>query len=133
MAQQNKTDRPMTIQEAYAAASPPLVGIDAACDDDRGRSLLGVVRLGGRVFEGFASKGRGGGQRRRPWQRPDPDPDTALLGNDVRRRACPTCCWRRWPSPCLGTLFGGILAIPFSFLASDNIVPKPRWRSSSAR
>lgn len=51
-------------------------------------------------------------------------PDTDLLFN-LTSEGVPFMLLQTVAIAFLGTLFGGILAIPFGFLASSNIVPKP--------
>lgn len=51
------------------------------------------------------------------------NPDTSLLFN-LTRDGVPFMLFETVCIAILGTLIGGILAIPFSFLASENIVPK---------
>ena len=116
MAQQNKTDRPMTIQEAYEAR-PRLWWAYTLI-------LLIVFSLLGWsgsavVFKGFATKGVE--VAKGVWNGLT-HPDTALLFN-LTPEGVPYQLLQTVAIAVLGTLIGGILAIPFSFLASDKIVP----------
>ena len=113
----NMLDRPMTIQEAYEAR-PRLWWLYTLI-------LLIVVALlgwsGSAVeFEGFAKKGievaKGVGNGLI-------HPDTNLLFN-MTDQGVPYQLFQTVAIAVLGTLIGGILAVPFSFLASDKIVPK---------
>ncbi len=116
---QTKTlDRPMTIQEAYEAR-PRLWWLYTLI-------LLIVVALLGWSgttveWKGFASKGievaKGVGNGLL-------HPDTNLLFN-LTDQGVPYQLFQTVAIAVLGTLIGGILAVPFSFLASDKIVPKP--------
>lgn len=116
MAQQNKMDRPMTIQEAYEAR-PRLWWAYTLI-------LLIVFSLLGWsgsavVFKGFATKGVE--VAKGVWNGLT-HPDTALLFN-LTPEGVPYQLLQTVAIAVLGTLIGGILAIPFSFLASDKIVP----------
>lgn len=113
----NQADRPMTIQEAYEAR-PRLWWLYTLI-------VLIVVSLltwsGTAVeFEGFATKGievaKGVGNGLL-------HPDTKLLFN-LTDEGVPYQLFQTVAIAVLGTLIGGILAVPFSFLASDKIVPK---------
>ena len=111
------TDRPMSIEEAYEAR-PRLWWVYTLI-------VLIVVSLltwsGTAVeFKGFASKGievaKGVGNGLI-------HPDTKLLFN-MTTEGVPYQLFQTVAIAVLGTLIGGLLAIPFSFLASDKIVPK---------
>ncbi len=113
----NMLDRPMTIQEAYEAR-PRLWWLYTLI-------LLIVVALlgwsGSAIeFEGFAKKGievaKGVGNGLI-------HPDANLLFN-LTDQGVPYQLFQTVAIAVLGTLIGGILAVPFSFLASDKIVPK---------
>lgn len=113
----NRMDRPMTIQEAYEAR-PRLWWVYTLI-------VLIVASLlawsGTTVeFEGFASKGievaKGVGNGLI-------HPDTKLLFN-LTDEGVPYQLFQTVAIAVLGTLIGGLLAVPFSFLASDKIVPK---------
>ena len=119
MAKQNKmlTDRPLSIEEAYAAR-PRLWWVYTlivliVC------SLLAwsgtAVRFNGFANKGIeVAKGVGNGLLR---------PDTNLLFN-LTPEGVPYQLFQTVAIAVLGTLIGGLLAVPFSFLASDKIVPK---------
>ncbi len=113
----NMLDRPMTIQEAYEAR-PRLWWLYTLV-------LLIVVALLGWSgttveWKGFASKGievaKGVGNGLI-------HPDTNLLFN-LTDQGVPYQLFQTVAIAVLGTLIGGILAVPFAFLASDKIVPK---------
>ena len=117
--QKNKmlTDRPMSIEEAYEAR-PRLWWVYTLI-------VLIVVSLltwsGTAVeFKGFATKGievaKGVGNGLI-------HPDTNLLFN-MTTEGVPYQLFQTVAIAVLGTLIGGLLAVPFSFLASDKIVPK---------
>ena len=116
---QNKMllDRPMSIEEAYEAR-PRLWWVYTLI-------VLIVVSLlswsGTAIeFKGFASKGievaKGVGNGLI-------HPDTNLLFN-LTNEGVPYQLFQTVAIAVLGTLIGGILAVPFSFLASEKIVPK---------
>ena len=116
---QNKMllDRPMSIEEAYEAR-PRLWWVYTLI-------VLIVVSLlswsGTAIeFKGFASKGievaKGVGNGLI-------HPDTKLLFN-LTTEGVPYQLFQTVAIAVLGTLIGAILAVPFSFLASDKIVPK---------
>ena len=116
---QNKmlTDRPMSIEEAYEAR-PRLWWVYTLI-------VLIVASLlawsGTAVeFKGFASKGievaKGVGYGLT-------HPDMKLLLN-MTNEGVPYQLFQTVAIAVLGTLIGGILAVPFSFLASEKIVPK---------
>ena len=119
MAKQNKmlTDRPLSIEEAYAAR-PRLWWVYTlivliVC------SLLAwsgtAVRFNGFANKGIeVAKGVGNGLLH---------PDTSLLFN-LTPEGVPYQLFQTVAIAVLGTLIGGLLAVPFSFLASDKIVPK---------
>jgi len=111
------TDRPMSIEEAYEAR-PRLWWVYTLI-------VLIVASLltwsGTAVeFKGFASKGievaKGVGNGLI-------HPDTKLLFN-LTTEGVPYQLFQTVAIAVLGTLIGGLLAVPFSFLASDKIVPK---------
>ena len=111
------TDRPMSIEEAYEAR-PRLWWVYTLI-------VLIVVSLltwsGTAVeFKGFASKGievaKGVGNGLI-------HPDAKLLFN-MTTEGVPYQLFQTVAIAVLGTLIGGLLAVPFSFLASDKIVPK---------
>ena len=113
----NMLDRPMTIQEAYEAR-PRLWWLYTLI-------LLIVVALlswSGTAVEwkGFATKGievaKGVGNGLL-------HPDTNLLFN-LTDQGVPYQLFQTVAIAVLGTLIGGILAVPFAFLASDKILPK---------
>jgi len=113
----NEMNRPMTIQEAYEAR-PRLWWVYTLI-------ILIVASLlawsGTTVeFEGFASKGievaKGVGNGLL-------HPDPKLLFN-LTDEGVPYQLFQTVAIAVLGTLIGGVLAVPFSFLASDKIVPK---------
>lgn len=113
----NTLDRPMTIQEAYEAR-PHLWWLYTLI-------ILIVASLlawsGTAVeFKGFASKGievaKGVGNGLT-------HPNMDLLFN-LTDEGVPYQLFQTVAIAVLGTLIGGILAVPFSFLASDKIVPK---------
>ena len=119
MAKQNKllTDRPLTIEEAYEARPRlwwvyTLIVLIVA-------SLLTwsgtAVKFGGFATKGIeVAKGVGNGLLH---------PDTNLLFN-LTTEGVPYQLFQTVAIAVLGTLIGGLLAVPFSFLASDKIVPK---------
>lgn len=119
MAKQNKllTDRPLTIEEAYEARPRlwwvyTLIVLIVF-------SLLTwsgtAVRFGGFATKGIeVAKGVGNGLLH---------PDTNLLFN-LTSEGVPYQLFQTVAIAVLGTLIGGLLAVPFSFLASDKIVPK---------
>ena len=111
------TDRPMSIEEAYSLR-PRLWWLYTII-------VLIVVALltwsGTAVeFKGFANKGievaKGVGYGLI-------HPDTKLLFN-MTTEGVPYQLFQTIAIAVLGTIIGGILAIPFSFLACDKIVPK---------
>ena len=113
----NAPDRPLTIQEAYEAR-PRLWWIYTLV-------VLIVAALlawsGTAIdFKGFANKGievaKGVGNGLI-------HPDTRLLFN-LTTDGVPYQLLQTVAIAVLGTLIGGLLAVPFSFLASDKIVPK---------
>ena len=106
----------MTIQEAYEARprlwwAYPLILLIVF-------SLLGWSGSAV-VFKGFATKGVE--VAKGVWNGLT-HPDTALLFN-LTPEGVPYQLLQTVAIAVLGTLIGGILAIPFSFLASDKIVP----------
>ena len=119
MAKQNKllTDRPLTIEEAYEARPRlwwvyTLIVLIVA-------SLLTwsgtAVKFGGFATKGIeVAKSVGNGLLH---------PDTNLLFN-LTTEGVPYQLFQTVAIAVLGTLIGGLLAVPFSFLASDKIVPK---------
>ena len=119
MAKQNKllTDRPLTIEEAYEARPRlwwvyTLIVLIVA-------SLLTwsgtAVKFGGFATKGIeVAKGVGNGLLH---------PDTNLLFN-LTTEGVPYQLFQTVAIAVLGTMIGGLLAVPFSFLASDKIVPK---------
>lgn len=119
MAKQNKllTGRPLTIEEAYEARPRlwwvyTLIVLIVA-------SLLTwsgtAVKFGGFATKGIeVAKGVGNGLLH---------PDTNLLFN-LTAEGVPYQLFQTVAIAVLGTLIGGLLAVPFSFLASDKIVPK---------
>ena len=119
MAKQNKllTDRPLPIEEAYEARPRlwwvyTLIVLIVA-------SLLTwsgtAVKFGGFATKGIeVAKGVGNGLLH---------PDTNLLFN-LTTEGVPYQLFQTVAIAVLGTLIGGLLAVPFSFLASDKIVPK---------
>ena len=119
MAKQNKllTDRPLTIEEAYEARPRlwwvyTLIVLIVA-------SLLTwsgtAVKFGGFATKGIeVAKGVGNGLLH---------PDTNLLFN-LTPEGVPYQLFQTVAIAVLGTLIGGLLAVPFSFLASNKIVPK---------
>ena len=119
MAKQNKllTDRPLTIEEAYEARPRlwwvyTLIVLIVA-------SLLTwsgtAVKFGGFATKGIeVAKGVGNGLLH---------PDMNLLLN-LTPEGVPYQLFQTVAIAVLGTLIGGLLAVPFSFLASDKIVPK---------
>ena len=117
----NMLDRPMTIQEAYEAR-PRLWWLYTLI-------VLIVASLltwsGTTVeWEGFATKGievaKGVGNGLL-------HPDTNLLLN-LTDQGVPYQLFQTVAIAVLGTLIGGILAVPFAFLASDKILPKYFFR-----
>ena len=119
MAKQNKllTERPLTIEEEYEARPRlwwvyTLIVLIVA-------SLLTwsgtAVKFGGFATKGIeVAKGVGNGLLH---------PDTNLLFN-LTTEGVPYQLFQTVAIAVLGTLIGGLLAVPFSFLASDKIVPK---------
>ena len=119
MAKQNKrlTDRALTIEEAYEARPRlwwvyTLIVLIVF-------SLLTwsgtAVKFGGFATKGIeVAKGVGNGLLH---------PDTNLLLN-LTPEGVPYQLFQTVAIAVLGTLIGGLLAVPFSFLASDKIVPK---------
>ena len=111
------TDRPMSIEEAYEAR-PRLWWVYTLI------VLIVAVLLGWSgtaiEFKGFASKGievaKGVGNGLI-------HPDASLLFN-LTNEGVPYQLFQTVAIAVLGTLIGGILAVPFSFLASEKIVPK---------
>ena len=117
----NMLDRPMTIQEAYEAR-PRLWWLYTLI-------VLIVASLltwsGTTVeWEGFATKGievaKGVGNGLI-------HPDMNLLIN-MTDQGVPYQLFQTVAIAVLGTLIGGILAVPFAFLASDKILPKTLFR-----
>lgn len=114
----NALNRPMTIQEAYEARPrlwwlyTLIVLIVASLLTWSGTAVK---------FTGFASKGievaKGVGNGLI-------HPDLNLLFN-LTAEGVPYQLFQTVAIAVLGTLIGGILAVPFSFLASDKIVVKP--------
>ena len=111
------TDRPVSIEEAYEMR-PRLWLVYTLI-------ILIVVSLlswsGTTVeFKGFANKGievaKGVGYGLIP-------PDTKLLFN-LTTEGVPYQLFQTGAIAVLGTIIGGLLAVPFSFLACDKIVPK---------
>ncbi len=125
----NMLDRPMSIEEAYEAR-PRLWWVYTLI------VLIVVALLGwsGTAVEwkGFASKGievaKGVGNG---LLHPDMsllfhfDEQGVLQGLNFTEQGVPYQLFQTVAIAVLGTLIGGILAVPFSFLASDKIVPKP--------
>ena len=119
MAKQNKllTDRPLTIEEAYEAR-PHLWWVYTLIV----LIVFSLLAWSGTAvrFEGFATKGievaKGVGNGLI-------HPDTNLLFN-LTTEGVPYQLFQTVAIAVLGTLIGGLLAVPFSFLASDKIVPK---------
>lgn len=119
MAKQNKmlTDRPLTIEEAYEAR-PRLWWVYTLIV----LIVFGLLSWSGTAvrFEGFATKGievaKGVGNGLI-------HPDTNLLFN-LTTEGVPYQLFQTVAIAVLGTLIGGLLAVPFSFLASGKIVPK---------
>ena len=120
MAKEKKTmlpDRPMSIEEAYEARPrlwlvyTLIVLIVAALLGWSGTAV---------EFKGFAAKGievaKGVGNGLI-------HPDMNLLFN-LTNEGVPYQLFQTVAIAVLGTLIGGILAVPFSFLASEKIVPK---------
>ena len=111
------TDRPMSIEEAYEARPrlwwvyTLIVLIVAALLSWSGTAI---------EFKDFANKGievaKGVGYGLT-------HPDTNLLFN-MTNEGVPYQLFQTVAIAVLGTLIGGILAVPFSFLASEKIVPK---------
>ena len=110
--------RPLTVDEVYEAR--PRLGwvytliVLAVC------ALLGwsgsTVRYNGLASKGVTiAQGIGNGLLH---------PDTSLLFN-LTPEGVPYQLLQTMAIAVLGTLIGGILAVPFSFLACDKIVPKP--------
>ncbi|MGN0774617.1 MAG: phosphonate ABC transporter, permease protein PhnE [Candidatus Ventricola sp.] len=120
MANKNKllTDRPLSVEEAYEAR-PRLWWIYTLIV----LIVFSLLTWSGTAvrFEGFASKGievaKGVGNGLI-------HPDTNLLFN-LTPEGVPYQLFQTVAIAVLGTLIGGLLAVPFSFLASDKIVP--RW------
>ena len=122
-------DRPMSIEEAYEAR-PRLWWVYTLI------VLIVVALLGwsGTAVEwkGFASKGievaKGVGNG---LIHPDMsllfhfDEQGVLQGLNFTDQGVPYQLFQTVAIAVLGTLIGGILAVPFAFLASDKIVPKP--------
>ena len=116
---QNKMllDRPMSIEEAYEAR-PRLWWVYTLIV----LIVFSLLTWSGTAveFKGFASKGievaKGVGNGLI-------HPDTNLLLN-MTNEGVPYQLFQTVAIAVLGTLIGGLLAVPFSFLASDKIVPK---------
>lgn len=111
------TDRPMSIEEAYNLR-PRLWWLYTLI-------VLIVVALltwsGAAVqFEGFANKGI---EVAKGVFNGLTHPDTKLLFN-LTDEGVPYQLFQTVAIAVLGTLIGGLLAVPFSFLACDKIVPK---------
>ena len=110
-------DRPMSIEEAYEAR--PRLWLVYTIVVLIVASLLGWSGTAVE-FEGFATKGievaKGVGNGLT-------HPDMSLLLN-LTNEGVPYQLFQTVAIAVLGTLIGGILAVPFSFLASDKIVPK---------
>lgn len=110
-------DRPMSIEEAYEAR--PRLWLVYTIVVLIVASLLGWSSTAVE-FEGFATKGievaKGVGNGLT-------HPDMSLLLN-LTNEGVPYQLFQTVAIAVLGTLIGGILAVPFSFLASDKIVPK---------
>ena len=117
MKKQTKTFQPVNIQEAYEGRPRlwwmyTLIVLIVA-------SLLTwsgtAVKFGGFATKGIeVAKGVGNGLLH---------PDTNLLFN-LTTEGVPYQLFQTVAIAVLGTLIGGLLAVPFSFLASDKIVPK---------
>ena len=111
------TDRPMSIEEAYEAR-PRLWWVYTLIV----LIVFSLLTWSGTAveFKGFASKGievaKGVGNGLI-------HPDTKLLFN-MTTEGVPYQLFQTVAIAVLGTLIGGLLAVPFSFLASDKIVPK---------
>ena len=110
-------DRPMSIEEAYEAR-PRLWWLYTLIV----LIVFSLLAWSGTAveFEGFATKGievaKGVGNGLI-------HPDTNLLFN-LTTEGVPYQLFQTVAIAVLGTLIGGLLAVPFSFLASDKIVPK---------
>lgn len=131
----NKIPRPLTIEETYSQRPRrwwlyTLVVLIVA--------LLLAWSAGGVEFKGIATKGsevaRGiaNGLTHPNWDlllgRITEDTTvTTIAGITVSTEGVPYLLFQTTAIAFLGTLIGGILAIPFSFLACDRIVPK--WLS----
>jgi len=111
------TDRPMSIEEAYEAR-PRLWWVYTLIV----LIVFSLLTWSGTAveFKGFATKGievaKGVGNGLI-------HPDTNLLFN-LTTEGVPYQLFQTVAIAVLGTLIGGLLAVPFSFLASDKIVPK---------
>jgi len=111
------TDRPMSIEEAYEAR-PRLWWVYTLIV----LIVFSLLTWSGTAveFKGFATKGievaKGVGNGLT-------HPDTKLLFN-LTNEGVPYQLFQTVAIAVLGTLIGGLLAVPFSFLASDKIVPK---------
>ena len=117
MKSKQNPDRPMTIQEAYEARPrlwwlyTLIVLIVAALLGWSGSAV---------VFKGFATKGVE--VAKGVWNGLT-HPDLNLLFN-LTPEGVPYQLMQTVAIAVLGTLIGGLLAVPFSFLACDRIVPK---------
>ncbi len=111
------TDRPMSIEEAYSHR-PRLWWLYTLI------VLLVAVLLGWSgsavQFKGFANKGI---EVAKGVFNGLTHPDTKLLFN-LTPEGVPYQLFQTVAIAVLGTLIGGVLAIPFSFLACDKVVPK---------
>ena len=117
MKKEKKTFQPLNIQEAYEGR-PRLWWMYTLIV----LIVFSLLTWSGTAveFEGFASKGievaKGVGNGLI-------HPDTKLLFN-LTDEGVPYQLFQTVAIAVLGTLIGGVLAVPFSFLASDKIVPK---------
>ena len=111
------TDRPMSIEEAYGLRPrlwwlyTLIILIVAALLGWSGTAVQ---------FEGFANKGI---EVAKGVFNGLTHPDTSLIFN-LTDQGVPYQLFQTVAIAVLGTLIGGVLAIPFSFLACDKIVPK---------
>ncbi len=127
-----KETRPLSVEEAYSRRPRLwwlytlivlLVGLLLAWSAG-GVNFKGIANKGAEVARGIAS-----GLTHPNWDLllgriTEDTTTTRLLGMTVSTEGVPYLLFQTMAIAVLGTIIGGILAIPFSFLACDKIVPK---------